>query len=229
MSWFPISTLLYVEMWASASARRNAPVCGKRSTFRASSDDGTRRQASSCVEVAQHIVWAAVRDQAAAGHQQHPVGIDDRQVHIVGDEHDRAEAGHLQDGIHEVHVVLVVLPGRGFVHHQDARSHGQNGRDADALLLAERQGQRRIVLLVGQIHDLLAPLSPPSRSPLSDASGWSVQTPAPRAPSGQRAYGWDSGTHSPAWRRSGRRWPPWYRGRRPAHGPNVASAGRWHA
>ena len=125
-----------------------------------------------------------------------------------------SKPGQLQDGIHEVHVVLVVLPGGRFIHDQDARLHGEDGRDAYTLLLAERQSQRWVLLLLGKVHNLerlfhlLFNLDP------LDASDSSARMPAPHAPSAQTACGWDFGRRNRACWQSEPRWPPLYRGRR---------------
>ena len=56
------------------------------------------------------------------------------------DEEDGREVGQLQDALHEIHVVAIVLPRGRLIHGQYARAHGQNGRDADPFLLAKAQG-----------------------------------------------------------------------------------------
>ena len=65
------------------------------------------------------------------------VGIGESEIKIVGDEDDGVEAGHLDDAIHEGAIVPEILTGGGFIHNEDAGTHGEDGGDADPFLLPE--------------------------------------------------------------------------------------------
>ncbi len=61
------------------------------------------------------------------------------------DKEDSCEVGQSQNGIHKGHVVFVVLSGGRLVHHQDLAVHGQDGPDANPLLLSEAEAQRWVL------------------------------------------------------------------------------------
>ena len=92
VSRFPISILLYVQMMGQRLGPQEAPGLREALHVQGQQRRWDETAGLQSVEVAQHLCGRAIRDQAAIGHQQHAVGIDDRQVDVVRDEHDGARS-----------------------------------------------------------------------------------------------------------------------------------------